>query len=417
MTTRKIILISGGSDGLGKELASKFSPNHQVTILSHNLEKLTKVAQELSCDFVEADVTDYSSLEKAVSEVVAKHHQIDVLINNAGVWMQGQLDESNHRQIEEVIKVNTLGTIFLTKAVLPIMKQKGEGRIINIISQDGLKAKEDRSVYSASKWAITGFTKCLQEDLSKQHIGVIGIYPGLMRTALFEKQGAPRDLSQSLELTEVSSLVEFVINLPPDTLISDIGIKNINDHTKMDDTNNTFGGLNIDPALMTSQTGVPTTTQVTLSVTPPASPSVTTQSTDQPLPLKGVIDITPGAPEGSHPAPTTDITPNVSVTVNTPGITLPVDQGVIDITPAGTTPPAVEETVTPHLSDLLPKPSGPTTEPPVTPAMTTVTTTTTTPIVTPTVIPTVTPTPVPTADAAATSNPLYEDPGAVALGK
>lgn len=308
------ILISGGSDGLGKALASKLSPNHQVIILSHNEEKLKQVSQELNCDYVTADVTNYSLLEQAVNRVIEKYHRIDVLINNAGIWTEGKLEETDPQKIEEVIKVNTLGTIFLSKLVISTMKSQNGGRIINIISQDGLHAKKEHAVYAASKWAITGFTRCLQMDLSEHHISVTGIYPGLMKTALFQKQGVPRDLSHALELTEVATLVEYVINLSPDTLIMDIGIKNILNPTNMDDNSSVPQiGLDINPDMITPQIGSPSLTPLTPTTDVPATP----------LP-KGVIDITPGAeeqPQGAvHLA---DLVPQPLV-VETPPATTPV---------------------------------------------------------------------------------------------
>ena len=276
------ILISGGSDGLGKAIAVKLAPANKVVILSHNREKLEMVAKEINCDFVEADVTDFSSLTTAVGTVLEKYQKIDVLINSAGIWIQGDLVDNDVEQIQEVISVNTLGTIFLTKAVLPSMKSHQQGRIINIVSQDGLHAKENRSVYTASKWAITGFTKCLQKDLVKDKIGVTGIYPGLLKTGLFEKQGATRNLDTALDPIQIASFVEYVINLSPDVLIPDISIKNINNPNNMNDSGSPQIGLDLNPDMITPQTGIPQTTPA--SVTPVASPIT-----------PGVIDITPGA--------------------------------------------------------------------------------------------------------------------------
>lgn len=318
---------------MGKAMATKLAPNHQVVILSHNEEKLKSVSASINCDYINGDVTDYSSLEKAVKRVIEKYRGIDVLINNAGIWTQGMLEDSDPKTIEEVIKVNTLGTIFLSKAVIPFLKLQGHGRIINIVSRDGLIAKKDRSVYSASKWAITGFSKCLVEDLSPSNISVTAIYPGLLKTALFEKQGAQKDLTNALDLEEVATLAEFVINLPADTLLSEISIKNINNPTNMDDTTVPQIGLDINPDMITPQSSVPTMTP---------SSTTTTTTTD-------VIDITPGAKEETHPSPTTDITPSVNSTI-TPAINLPVDRGVIDITPS--------TTLTTHLTDIMPQVSS-----------------------------------------------------------
>src|SRR4051812_44921183 len=112
----KTILISGGSDGLGKALATQFSKKYEVIILSHNKEKTSKAAKEIGCDFVVADVSDYKSVEKAVATVLKKYKTIDCLINNAGVWIEGPLEKNDPKEIARVINVNTTGTIFLAKA-------------------------------------------------------------------------------------------------------------------------------------------------------------------------------------------------------------------------------------------------------------------------------------------------------------
>lgn len=308
----KVILISGGSDGLGRALAQKLAPDNQVVILAHNKIKLETAAKEIGCDFVEAELTDYHSLKSAVDQVTQKYRVIDVLVNNAGIWMEGELDENDPNKIRELIAVNTTGTIFLTKAVLFGMKLQKSGQIINIISQDGLCAKKNRSVYHASKWAITGFTKCLQEDLAQENIKVTAIYPGLMKTSLFAKSGVQRDLSNALDTSEVASLVEYVINLSSKTYIPEVGI--INKTTKsqnMDDTNVPVIDLNIDPNMIAAQDSPPQTT--------PAGPQPVAAPATPPEDNPGVIDISPGSgdpfPSGfSEPSP--QVPPSAPVTPN-----------------------------------------------------------------------------------------------------
>lgn len=335
------ILISGGSDGLGKSIATKLSPNHRVVILSHNQEKLEAVSKEINCDFVTADVTDYSSINTAVKKVLEKYQKIDVLINNAGIWTEGKLEDNDPQKIEEVIKVNTLGTIYLTRAVLPSMKSVKSGRIINIISQDGLHAKNIRSVYSASKWAITGFTKCLQIELSGDNIGVTGIYPGLLKTGLFEKQGALRNLDKALDPSEVASVIEYVINLSPDVLFQDIGIKNINNPTNMDDSGSPQITLDINPDMITPQTGVPQAPAP--YSTPPSTPDT--------------IDITPGTSTSgdTHPSKVEDITPQDSSPPShiTPAPVSPPE--VTSLAPEPSTPtPVTDSSAGTHLVDVIP---------------------------------------------------------------
>lgn len=144
------ILIPGGSDGLGKVIAARLASNYEVTILSLSEDKLKAVAKELNCAYKVCDVSDYAQVEQAVAEIRA----VDCVINNAGLWIQGPLDENDPERVRAVLEVNALGTISLAKAVVPGMKQRKSGRIINIISQAGLEGKAERTVYNASKWAV-----------------------------------------------------------------------------------------------------------------------------------------------------------------------------------------------------------------------------------------------------------------------
>jgi len=289
----KIIIVSGGSDGLGKEIAKVLTGSNKVIILAHNEQKLKTVSEEIGCDYVLADVSRYDQVEKAINNVLDKYGHLDCLVNSAGIWAKGKITDNTFEEITEILDVNTKGTIFLCKAVLPQMEKQGGGEIINIISQDGLCAKKDRSLYHSSKWAITGFTKCLQLDYSEKNIKVTGVYPGLMRTTLFEKKGVQRDLTHSLNLVEVAKLVEYVINLSPDTHIPEIGIKNLLNTDKNMDDQGTGLDLNLDPDLITTQSGP--------QVAPPA------QSIPKTEPV-GIIDITPESAQPPQPSIQSPIT-------------------------------------------------------------------------------------------------------------
>ena len=223
----KTILISGGSDGLGKATALALSKKYTVIILSNDPQKTASAAQEIGCDFVVADVTDHVQLANAVKEVIAKHGKIDCLINNAGIWIEGLLESNDPEKVRKVIEVNTLGTIFLSQLIVPGMKSQKSGRIINVISGAGLSAKSERSVYFASKWAVTGFTKCLALELAPFNITVNGIYPGVIKTNLFAKAGVDKDLSKGLEVADVVRAIEFLVESPESVAIGGLEIKNI----------------------------------------------------------------------------------------------------------------------------------------------------------------------------------------------
>lgn len=224
----KTVLISGASEGLGKAIAQTFSsdPNYKVIIFSTDQVKIAQTGANLNCDYYTCDVTNYSSLELMLNEIVAKYQKIDVVVNNAGLWIEGNLETNDPLKIKSVIDVNTLGVIYLTRAVLPLMKNNSGGQIINIVSQAGLTSKAQRSVYNASKWAITGFTKSLQEELVGTGVKVTGIYPSLINTKLFEKAGVNKDMSKALDPNEIAKLVKITCELPDNTYIPDLGIKN-----------------------------------------------------------------------------------------------------------------------------------------------------------------------------------------------
>jgi NADP-dependent 3-hydroxy acid dehydrogenase YdfG len=222
---KKVILISGGSDGLGKAIATQLVQTHVVVILAHNKERVQKAAEEIGCDFVCADVSNYTEVETAVQEVIAKYGQIDCLVNNAGFWIEGTLESNTPEDIAKALDVNTKGTIFLTKATLPYMRERKSGRIINVISQAGLYAKAERIVYYASKWAITGFTDSLRLEVAPFNISVCGFYPGAMKTNFFTKVGVTKDMSKYIELEEAVRALQFIIETPESICIPELGIK------------------------------------------------------------------------------------------------------------------------------------------------------------------------------------------------
>lgn len=225
----KVILISGGSEGLGKEITRILSCNHTVTILSTSREKLEATAGEFQCGFEVCDVTNRDNVDACVSGAIQKHQRIDVLINNAGIHIGGPLESNSIEDIKRVVDVNVIGPMILTRAVVPQMKTQGEGIIINVVSQAGLYGKAERSIYHATKFAMTGFTKSLEMELASAGIRVIGLYPGHMKTKFFEKAGGQVDWENSIEPSEVAKLVEFIINSDPQTTFPEIGIKFLKD--------------------------------------------------------------------------------------------------------------------------------------------------------------------------------------------
>jgi len=224
---KPVVVISGGSEGLGYEIAKALTPSHAVVILAPNETKLAKVAEELGCAFEVCDVSDAAAVEGAVARVVEKFTRVDALVNNAGLWIEGKIEENDPAVIKRVLEVNTLGAILLARAVVPVMKKQKQGTILNVISQSGLYGKEERSVYHASKFAITGFTKSLEMELKNDGIRVVGLYPGFMNTKLFEKAGVVKNMAKALDPAETARAVKFILESSPTTTFPEVGVKRI----------------------------------------------------------------------------------------------------------------------------------------------------------------------------------------------
>ena len=220
----KTIVITGGSDGLGKALAERLAPDNRVIILARNEAALHKIAQDISCSYYVCDVRDAKQVASTFSKITGEHGKIDVLINNAGVIVNGELDKIPDETIENVITTNTLGTIYAAKQAFARMKQQKEGLILNVVSTAGLTAKATRGIYNASKWAITGFTKALQEEAAEYNVRVTGFYPGTIKTDLFAKAGLPLN-GKTLTTDQAVKAIEFVISCDEDVLIPEIGIR------------------------------------------------------------------------------------------------------------------------------------------------------------------------------------------------
>lgn len=225
---KKVIVITGGSDGLGKTLTSFLSKDNDVIILATNEDKLKGVASENNCEYKVCDVKDYTLIETTIEDIINKFGKIDVLINNAGLWIQEELDYNESDRIHSVVDVNLLGVINCSKAVIPFMKQNKTGLIININSQAGINHKAERVVYNATKWGVTGFSKSLQDEVAKYGIRVTNVMPGMMKTDMFSKMNIEKNMANGVDTKEVARLIQFIIDTPSDVMIPEVGIKNIN---------------------------------------------------------------------------------------------------------------------------------------------------------------------------------------------
>lgn len=185
----KVVLITGASNGIGASVARTFAENGYMVAINYNKsqEKAETLCKELNNSgtyaiCVQADVSKPESVKNMVKEVIDCFGHIDVLINNAAVCSNCLLIDENIEDINNIISINLLGTIYCSKECANHMINQGYGKIINISSIWGVVGASMETVYSASKGGIIAFTKALAKELAYCNITVNSIAPGVVDT-------------------------------------------------------------------------------------------------------------------------------------------------------------------------------------------------------------------------------------------
>jgi NAD(P)-dependent dehydrogenase (short-subunit alcohol dehydrogenase family) len=184
----KTVLITGGSRGLGLLLAQEFaSRGARVAICARDQEELDRAAQQLrritdKVLTIVADVSMAGEAELAVEKVHREFGSIDVLVNNAGIISVGPMEVMTTDDYRNSLETHFWGPYFMTRSVLPEMKHRRRGRIVNISSIGGKISVPHLLPYSVGKFALTGFSEGLRAELLKDNIYVTTVCPGLMRT-------------------------------------------------------------------------------------------------------------------------------------------------------------------------------------------------------------------------------------------
>lgn len=219
----KNVLITGTSRGIGKQIAKGLKKEGlNLFITSRNEKALIETAEELKVDgYISCDLTQKNDLEK-LTDFIEKN-SIDILINNAGEYLYGNIDELNYEKISDVYTANLLAPAFLCSKAVKNMKQKKWGRIINIGSISGVMGEAYASIYSSSKSGLLGLTKALALELAEYNITVNTINPGWVETELGLKaiEESEFSLEETLEIIpqkrfvkpeEIQKLVSYLIS-------------------------------------------------------------------------------------------------------------------------------------------------------------------------------------------------------------
>lgn len=193
----KVVLITGARKGIGKAIALKFAENGAKVIVNatkpdegrEDIETVNIIKSNGGeAVFIAGDVSNIKSAGKIVNEAASYFGRIDILINNAGIVIQGNLSNTSERDFDMTIDVNVKGTFFMSKFAVEHMKKQGGGVIVNMGSVAALKGHIDRAAYCASKGAVVSLSRAMAADYVKDNIRVNVVCPGTTYTPAIKEK-------------------------------------------------------------------------------------------------------------------------------------------------------------------------------------------------------------------------------------
>lgn len=228
----KTVIITGSGSGLGEEIAYKVAQlRAKVALVARTEGELKTVKNNIikkggMAEYFICDIKELKQIKETVRKIIKRFKKIDILVNNAGVWTDEELEKNNPKRRKLAFETNALGNINFTYEVLPYLKKQNSGYIFNVISTAGVVESPSGNnvfwkTYGASKWAMTGFTKALIDELKETRIKVTSFHPGGFDSMLYEKAGRvnPHNQSWMMRTQDIADIVIFILTRPDDVLI------------------------------------------------------------------------------------------------------------------------------------------------------------------------------------------------------
>ena len=209
MTEQEVAIVTGTSSGIGLETAIHFAKNGFKTYATMRNTSKSDVIKKRSQDenvpieILQLDVNDDLSVKNAIETVLQKDGRIDVLVNNAGYALFGAVEDLSSAEVSDQFNTNVLGPYRTSREVLPIMRKQNSGRIITISSIAGFIGIPAGSAYSASKFAVEGFTESLRQEVSKYGIHACVVEPGAIKTPIMESSPMAKKAQENPTYSEL----------------------------------------------------------------------------------------------------------------------------------------------------------------------------------------------------------------------
>lgn len=228
----KIAIVTGASSGIGAEF-SKILVEGGATVygLARSVKKLHTIKKHIGDAFipVEMDITKYEAVEEWVESTFDKKHLPDILINNAGLGYFADVDKLSMEQWHTMLDVNLSGVFYLTRLVVPLMKEnEAVCHITNIASVAGLMGNPQISGYNATKFGLRGFSESLFKELRYDGIKVTCFFPGSIATNFFDSIDAVELHPNMMQPIDLAKTLKYVLETPDNFLINEITMRPLN---------------------------------------------------------------------------------------------------------------------------------------------------------------------------------------------
>lgn len=218
----KVVVITGASSGLGKELAKTyFEKGYRLVLNGIDRGGLQEFIGKENVVIVLGDLTKEKTIDK-MFDAVNSFGQVDILINNAGILYIEPFEKNTPKQLDQILAIDLKVPMILTQRMYPLMIAKRKGVIININSTSGKEPKLNHTMYTAAKFGLTGFTQSLRLEAKQYGIRVLSIHPGGIKTPLYDALENVPDTSTYMDAKNVAEIVVFLSEtegLSPDEII------------------------------------------------------------------------------------------------------------------------------------------------------------------------------------------------------
>lgn len=236
----KVAIVTGASSGIGEATAIALAKEGaKVVLAARRAERLQALSEKIQSIGGEAlaivtDATNEAQIRAMVEQTQDTWGQVDILVNNAGVMLLGTIDGANTEDWRRMFDLNVLGLLYGIHAVLPIMKAKGSGQIVNVSSVAGRWVKAGLGVYSATKWSVNVISEALRQEVTSENIRVTSIEPGAVDTELPNHITNPQmkdwtqnyyQSMQALKSEDVANAIVYAVTQPAHVNVNEILIR------------------------------------------------------------------------------------------------------------------------------------------------------------------------------------------------